>query len=76
MIYITDDFIGGVLSVKLPQDQQHMLEYGSPELKHSNITPEPRIMYGIVFPKHTIHYTDELLEGNKIILLIDCKIVY
>ena len=41
-----------------------------------NITPEPRIMYGIVFPKHTIHYTDELLEGNKIILLIDCKIVY
>ena len=76
LIYLTDDFTGGVLSVKLPREEAHIQEYGSPELKHLNITPEPRAMYGILFPKHTIHYTDELLEGDKIILLIDCRVVY
>jgi hypothetical protein len=76
LIYLTDEFTGGVLSVKLPREEGHIQEYGSPELRHLNITPEPRAMYGILFPKHTIHYTDELLEGDKIILLIDCKVVY
>lgn len=76
LIYLTDDFTGGVLSVKLPREENHIQEYGSPELKHINITPEPRTMYGILFPKHTIHYTNELLEGDKIILLIDCKVIY
>jgi hypothetical protein len=76
LIYLTDEFTGGVLSVKLPREEAHIMEYGSPELRHLNITPEPRAMYGILFPKHTIHYTNELLEGDKIILLIDCEIVY
>jgi len=76
LIYITDDFTGGVLSVKLPREEAHIREFGYPELRHINITPEPRAMYGVLFPKHTIHYTDELLKGDKIILLIDCKVVY
>jgi len=76
LIYLTDEFVGGVLSVKLPREDEHIQEYGSPELRHLNITPEPRAMYGILFPKHTIHYTDELLEGDKIILLIDCQVMY
>jgi hypothetical protein len=76
LIYITDDFAGGVLSVKLPRDNAHISKFGSPDLHHINITPEPRTMYGILFPKNAIHYTNELLEGDKIILLIDCKVVY
>ena len=76
LIYLTDDFSGGVLSVKLPRKDTHIREFGSPELHHLNITPEPRAMYGIIFPKNTIHYTNELLEGDKIILLIDCQIMY
>ncbi len=76
LIYLTDDFNGGKLSVKLPREKDHIQNYGSPDLKHINITPEPRIMYGIIFPKNTIHYTNELLEGDKIILLIDCEIMY
>jgi len=76
LIYLTDKFVGGVLSVKLPRKETHILEFGLPELRHLNITPEPRVMYGIIFPKDTIHYTDELLEGDKIILLIDCKVIY
>lgn len=76
LIYLTDEFTGGVLSVKLPRTEMHIQEFGSPELRHLNITPEPRAMYGILFPKHTIHYTDELLDGDKIILLIDCNVIY
>lgn len=76
LIYLTDNFNGGVLSVKLPRSQEHIQEFGSEDLKHINITPEPRAMYGIIFPKNTIHYTNELLEGDKLILLIDCKIIY
>lgn len=76
LIYMTDEFTGGVLSVKLPRDKSHIQKFGYPKLQHINITPEPRAMYGILFPKHTVHYTDELLEGDKIILLVDCKVVY
>lgn len=65
-----------MLSVKLPRNEEHIQQYGSPELRHLNVTPEPRVMYGILFPKNTIHYTNELLEGDKIILLIDCKVIY
>jgi hypothetical protein len=76
LIYLTDNFTGGVLSVKLPRSLEHIEEYGENDKKHLNITPEPRINYGIIFPKETIHYTDELLEGNKLILLVDCQIKY
>jgi len=76
LIYLSDDFNGGVLSIKIPRSTEHIQEYGKDDKKHLIITPEPRINYGIIFPKDAIHYTNELLEGNKLILLIDCQIIY
>jgi len=75
LIYITDDFDGGILSVKLPRSNLHLEEYGDKEKKYIVITPEPRINYGVLFPKNIIHYTNELINGNKLILLIDCEII-
>ena len=49
--------------------------YGDKEKKHLVITPEPRINYGVLFPKNIIHYTNALIDGNKLILLIDCEII-
>lgn len=34
----------------------------------------PKKLFGIIFPKGYVHYTDELQNGNKIILVIDLKI--
>jgi hypothetical protein len=76
LIYITDDFEGGILSVKLPRTQNHIHQFGESDKKHINITPEPRINYGVIFPKNVIHYTDMLTSGDKLILLIDCEIDY
>lgn len=76
LIYITDNFEGGVLSIKLPRTQEHINEYGDKDKLHINITPEPRVNYGIIFPKNVIHYTDMLTSGDKLILLIDCEIEF
>jgi hypothetical protein len=51
LIYLTDEFTGGVLSVKIPRTNEHIEEYGEKEKKHLNITPEPRMNYGIIFSK-------------------------
>ena len=75
LIYLTDDFYGGVLSVKLPRTEIHFEEYGEIDKKHLTITMEPRVSYGIIFPKELVHFNDELLGGDKIILLIDCEII-
>lgn len=75
LIYITDDFEGGVLTVKLPRTLEHINCFGETEKKHIAITPEPRVNYGVIFPKNIIHYTDMLTSGNKLILLIDCEII-
>ncbi len=76
LIYLTDDFYGGVLSVKVPRSQTHIQTHGNPEKKNLTITMEPRVCYGAIFQKDLIHYNDELLGGDKIILLIDCEIIY
>ena len=73
LIYITDDFNGGNLTIKLPTTNI-IKKTDNIKGKFLNITCEPRICYGVIFPKNTIHFTDELLSGNKLILLIDCKI--
>ena len=75
LIYLTDEFDGGILTVKAKRDQNHILSHGESHKKHLCVTPEPRVTYGIVFPKGVIHYTNELLEGRKVILLIDCHCV-
>jgi hypothetical protein len=76
LIYLTDDFYGGVLSVKIPRTDQHIQNYGEPEKKNLTVTMEPRKSYGAIFQKDLIHFNDELLGGDKIILLVDCEIIY
>ncbi len=73
IIYLTDTFDGGVLTVKTKRDQAHILSHGEEHKKYLCVTPEPRETYGILFQKGVIHYTDELLGGRKVILLIDCR---
>ena len=64
LIYLTDDFDGGKITVKIPIEEIK---------KHYYVTPEPRKCYGILFPKECVHYTDELYTGGKYILLVDCQ---
>ncbi len=65
LIYLSDDFDGGNITVKIPIEDIN---------KHYYVTPEPRKCYGVLFPKDCIHYTDELYNGHKYILLLDCQI--
>ncbi len=76
LIYLTDEFYGGVLSVKIPRSETHIETHGEPEKKNLTITMEPRVSYGAIFQKDLIHFNDELLGGDKIILLVDCEIIY
>lgn len=71
LIYLTEDFHGGNLFLDMPlckeisdmEEQQYSVEM---------ITPH--IGYGIIFDKNTTHYNNELLFGDKIILLLDIQI--
>lgn len=74
LIYLTDNFKGGNITCKNVRDNEHIDVYGDATKKHVTTTCEPRKTYGILFPKKCIHYTDELYEGEKIIMLIDCII--
>lgn len=76
LIYLTDDFNGGALTVKTPRSAEHIAQHGQPEKGHIYTSVEPRICYGVVFMKDNIHYTDELLGSNKVILLLDAAIVF
>ena len=60
LIYLTDDFIGGNLTI---------------EYDNKKNTYIPKKMNGVIFPKYVMHYTDELIKGEKIILLLDLKIM-
>ncbi len=64
LIYLSDEFDGGKITVKVPIEEIQ---------KHYYVTPEPRKCYGILFPKDCVHYTDELYTGGKYILLLDCQ---
>jgi hypothetical protein len=64
LIYLSDDFDGGQITVKIPIEEIK---------KHYYVTPEARKCYGILFPKECIHYTDELYTGGKYIVLLDCQ---
>ena len=61
LIYLTDDFYGGKLSIEN-------------SFNNEILTLEPKVSHGVIFPKEFFHYNDELLGGDKIILILDCKI--
>jgi len=47
LVYLTDEFDGGILTVKTKTDQNHILSHGESHKKHLCVTPEPRVIYGI-----------------------------
>lgn len=70
LIYISDDFEGGKLSLKVSRTAEEMAA-NNPHLKHKVYTITPRKGYGIVFNKSILHYADDVINGSKNILLID-----
>lgn len=77
LIYLLlKNFYGGVLSVKVPRTEGDIQTYGEPKKKNLVVTMGPRVCYGAIFQKDLIHFNDELLGGDKIILLVECEIIY
>ena len=60
LIYLTDDFVGGFLTVE----------------DDINIPTQftPKVGFCVIYPKSSIHYTDDQYDGTKIILLADLRI--
>lgn len=57
LIYLSDQFVGGRL---------HLDPDSSP-----TVCIEPQKGWGVIFPKSTLHYTDQHTEGDKVILIVD-----
>lgn len=68
LIYLTDDFEGGELSVKCPRRSNDLDP--EPEKRHRVFRFEPRIGFGILFSKRFLHWAD-MVCGCKQILLCD-----
>jgi hypothetical protein len=58
LIYLTDDFYGGRLTVQQKEEDEYAAF-------------EPIVGYGVVFSKDRVHFTDEQLGGDKMIMIID-----
>ena len=70
LLYMSDDFEGGKLSLKLKRTDQE--KASSESSKHHKVfTFTPKIGYGLIFKKDILHWADEVVEGNKFIMLID-----
>ena len=69
LIYLSDEFEGGKLSIKMKRSMEEMRE-AEPDKKHKVFTFNPMMGYGVVFSKDLLHWADELFEGEKNILLI------
>lgn len=68
LIYLTDDFVGGQLSIKTKRpDEERLLS--EPDKYHKVFTITPKIGYGVIFKKDLIHYAQECF-GSKNFLLI------
>ncbi len=68
LIYMTDDFEGGKLSIKCKRtDEDRALSQSN--FYHNVYTITPKIGYGIIFKKEYLHWAEECY-GNKNFLLI------
>ena len=70
LIYMSDNFDGGKLSLKLKRtdEEKSLLE---PSKHHKVFTFTPKMGYGIIFRKNILHWAEEVLEGDKMIILFD-----
>lgn len=69
LIYLTDDFDDGKLSVKLPMAESE-INPEDPDKKHKVFTIVPKKGYAVMFHKSLVHWASEVYTGNKNFLLI------
>lgn len=69
LIYLTDDFDDGKLSVKLPRSELE-IQSEDPDKKNKVFTIVPKKGYGVIFHKSLVHWASEVYTGNKNFLLI------
>jgi hypothetical protein len=69
LIYLTDNFDGGKLSIKLKrtEKEKNKLEYNK---NYKVFTFTPLKGYGLIFDKSYVHWADEFYDGHKNFLLI------
>lgn len=69
LIYLTDDFDDGKLSVKMPRSETEIQsEY--PDKKNKVFTIVPKKGHGVLFHKSLVHWAENVYTGNKKFLLI------
>lgn len=67
LIYLSDDFEGGQLSIKTIRLEEELLF--QPEMHHKVFKIKPLRGYGVIFKKEELHWADECY-GDKIFLLV------
>jgi hypothetical protein len=68
LIYLSDDFSDGRLSIKRPRSAEE--RHTEPEKSQLVFTPSPITGYGVVFHKSLLHRAAEVYEGTKKFLLV------
>lgn len=69
LIYLTDNFDDGKLSIKTKRSVEEKLEYENNK-HHKVFTFVPKKGYGILFDKNLLHWASEVYTGSKNFLLI------
>lgn len=73
LLYLSDDFEGGTLSVRVPRDPLDRQSF-QPEMGHQVFSfLHPRPGWAVVFSKNLIHFADCVETGSKDFLLIHLK---
>lgn len=69
LLYLTDNFDDGRLSIKMKRSFQEMQE-SEPNKFHKTFTFKPLRGYGIIFNKNLLHWASDIFSGIKNFLLI------
>lgn len=69
LIYLTDNFDDGKLSIKMKRSNEEKLECEN-DKHHKVFTFTPKKGYGILFDKDLLHWASEVYTGNKNFLLV------
>ena len=69
LLYLTDNFNDGKLSIKLRRSIEEENE-DQPDKHHKVFTIIPKKGYGVIFHKELLHWASEIVEGEKNFLLI------
>lgn len=69
LLYLTENFDDGKLSIKMKRTDEEKLE-DAPNKHHKVFTFTPLRGCGVIFDKSLLHYAGEIVEGHKNFLLI------